>query len=158
MTKTAEAAKAFLDHRRIAVTGVSRDPANHGGNIVYTRLRDRGYEVAAINPNATEVEGDPCYPDLRSVPGGVEAVVIATSAQHADATMREAVDLGVTDVWMHRSFGAGSVSDSATAYGREHGVTVIDGGCPLMFGATSDGGHRFVCRLLTWTGKVPRTV
>lgn len=158
MTKTKDAAASFLSHRRIAVTGVSRDPANHGGNIVYTRLRERGYEVSAINPNAETVEGDPCYPDLRSVPGGVEAVVIATSAQHADATMREAVDLGITDVWMHRSFGAGSVSDTATAYGREHGVTVIDGGCPLMYGPTSDGGHRVMCRLLTWTGKVPRTV
>lgn len=158
MTTTKDAAQSFLAHRRIAVTGVSRDPANHGGNIVYKRLRERGYQVSAINPNAETVEGDPSYPDLRSVPGGVEAVVIATSAQHADATMREAVDLGITDVWMHRSFGPGSVSDAATAYGREHGVTVIDGGCPLMYGPTSDGGHRFMCRLLTWTGKVPRTV
>lgn len=158
MTKTADAAARFLSHRRIAVTGVSRDPSNHGGNIVYTRLRERGYDVAAVNPNAETVEGDACYPNLRSVPGGVDAVVIATSAQHADATMREAVDMGITDVWMHRSFGPGSVSDSATAYGREHGVTVIDGGCPLMYGPASDGGHRFMCRLLTWTGKVPRTV
>ncbi len=158
MTKTADAATSFLSHRRIAVTGVSRDPTNHGGNIIYKRLKERGYEVSAINPNAETVEGDPCYPNLHSVPGGVEAVVIATSAQHADATMREAVDLGITDVWMHGSFGAGSVSDTATTYGREHGVTVIDGGCPLMFGPTSDGGHRFMCRLLTWTGKVPRTV
>ena len=50
----------------------------HGGNVVYQRLRDRGYEVFAVNPNAEEVEGDPCYHDLRSIPGGVEAVVIAT--------------------------------------------------------------------------------
>ncbi|MGA7690312.1 MAG: CoA-binding protein, partial [Jiangellales bacterium] len=113
---------------------------------------------AAVNPNASSVEGDPCYPDLRSVPGGVDAVVIATGAAHAEGTMREAVDLGVTDVWMHRSFGPGSVSDAAAAYGREHGVTVIDGGCPLMYGPASDGGHRFMCRLLTLTGAVPRTV
>ena len=44
-------------------------------------LRERGYEVAAVNPNATEVEGDPCYPDLHSVPGGVEAVVIASNTE-----------------------------------------------------------------------------
>ncbi|MGA7690522.1 MAG: hypothetical protein WCA29_14955 [Jiangellales bacterium] len=72
--------------------------------------------------------------------------------------MREAVDLGITDVWMHRSFGPGSVSASAVVSGREHGVTVIDGGCPLMYGSASDGGHRFMCRLLTLTGAVPRTV
>ena len=155
--KTKDAAEQFLTHRRIAVTGVSRD-GQHGANAVYQRLRDRGYEVAAVNPHTESVEGDPSYPDLHAVPGGVEAVVIGTSAEHADATMREAVDLGITDVWMHRSFGAGSVSDSATAYGREHGVTVIDGGCPLMYGQTSDGGHRFMCRLLRLTGAVPRQV
>jgi predicted CoA-binding protein len=88
----------------------------------------------------------------------VEAVVIGTRPEHAEATMREAIDLGIRRVWMHRAFGAGSVSDGATALGRAHGVTVIDGGCPLMFGAASDGGHRFMCRLLTMTGKVPRTV
>jgi predicted CoA-binding protein len=156
--KTRDAAARFLAHSRIAVTGVSRDPTNHGGNIVYQRLRERGYQVAAVNPNAASVEGDPCYPDLRSVPDGVDAVVIATSAAHAEGTMREAVDLGITDVWMHRSFGPGSVSASAAEYGRQHGVTVIDGGCPLMYGPTSDGGHRFMCRLLTLTGAVPRTV
>jgi predicted CoA-binding protein len=156
--KTKEAAAHFLAHRRIAVTGVSRASEGHGSNVVYKRLRERGYEVVAVNPNAEQVEGDPCYHDLHSVPGGVDAIVIGTSAAHADGTMREAVELGITDVWMHRSFGPGSVSTSAAAYGREHGVTVIDGGCPLMYGPTSDGGHRFMCRLLSMTGAVPRTV
>ena len=156
--KTKQAAARFLAHRRIAVTGVSREGTNHGSNVVYQRLRQRGYDVVAVNPNADTVEGDPCYPDLHSVPGGVDAVVIGTSAAYADGTMREAVELGISDVWMHRSFGPGSVSQSAAEYGREHGVTVIDGGCPLMYGKASDGGHRFMCRLLTLTGAVPRTV
>lgn len=155
---TQQAAEEFLAHRRIAVTGVSRDPTNHGSNAVYQRLRDRGYDVFAINPNAAEVEGDPCYPNLASVPGGVEAVVIATRPERADDTVHEAVDLGIHDVWMHRAFGQGSVSESAVAYGREHGVRVIDGGCPLMFGECSDGGHRFLRRMMTLTGKVPRKV
>jgi predicted CoA-binding protein len=151
-----EAADAFLSHRRIAVTGVSRDAAAHGGNVVYKRLKERGYEVYAVNPNATEVEGDPAWPDLRSIPGGVDAVVIATRPEHADATMRACADLGISQVWMHRSIGGGSVSDAATAYGREHGIHVIDGGCPLMFDPVSDPAHkvmRFVCTL---TGAAPR--
>lgn len=153
-----EAAAAFLAHRRIAVTGVSRRPETHGSNFVYQRLRDRGYDVFAVNPNADRVEGDVCYPDLKSIPNGVEAVVIGTRPDHAEQTMRDCVELGVRHVWMHRAFGFGSVSDVATEYGRAHGVTVIDGGCPLMFGPTSDPGHkamRFVCTL---TGKVPRQV
>jgi len=137
MSKVAEAAKDFLSHKRVAVTGVSRSPADHGANVVYKRLRERGYDVVAINPNADTVEGDPCYHDLKSVPGGVEAVVIGTRPETADATMRECVELGIGLVWMHRLFGAGSVSSAAAEYGRSHGITVIDGGCPLMFPPTS---------------------
>lgn len=156
--KIADAAAEFLRQQRIAVTGVSRNPEGHGSNAVYTRLRDRGYTVFPVNPNAENVEGDPAYPDLASIPGGVDAVVIATSAEHAPQTMREAVDLGVEHVWMHRSFGAGSVSEQATRIGRDAGVRVIDGGCPLMFGPASDGGHRMMCRMMKLTGRVPREV
>lgn len=158
MTPIKQAAEEFLSHKRVAITGVSRDPSNHGSNVVYQRMRQRGYEVFAVNPNAETVEGDPAYPDLRSIPGGVEAVVIATAPQHAMQTMQEAVDLGISQVWMHRSFGGGSVEHSATVYGREHGVSVIDGGCPLMFGPTADGGHKFMRSMLRLTHNVPREV
>jgi predicted CoA-binding protein len=158
MIPTKIAATDFLALKRVAVTGVSANPQGHGSNAVYTRMRERGYTVFAVNPNSPTAEGDPTYPDLRSIPGGVDAVVIGTRPAHAEATMREAIDLGIRHVWMHRAFGAGSVSDAATRLGRENGVTVIDGGCPLMYGPTSDGGHRVMCRMLTWTGKVPREV
>lgn len=158
MTSIKDAAAEFLGCTRIAVTGVSANPQGHGSNAVYTRLRERGYQVFAVNPNSPTAEGDSTYPSLSAIPGGVEAVVIGTRPDHAEATMREAIDLGITRVWMHRAFGAGSVSGAATTLGRANGVTVIDGGCPLMFGPTSDGGHRFMCRMLTMTGKVPKTV
>lgn len=158
MISMKEAASEFLAKKRIAVTGVSRMPQGHGSNVVYQRLRSRGYQVFAINPNADEVEGDRCYPDLTSVPGGVEAVVIGTRPQIAEATMRECAELGIKYVWMHRSFGAGSVSDTATEYGRQHGIRVIDGGCPLMFDPTADLGHKAMRFVFTRTGKVPMQV
>ena len=158
MSKIKEAASEFLAKKRIAVTGVSRHPQNHGSNIVYQRLRDRGYQVFAVNPNADQVEGDPCYQDLMSIPGGVEAVVIGTRPERAEDTMRQCAELGIMHVWMHGAFGTGSVSASATAYGRERGITVIDGGCPCMFDPTADPGHKAMRVLLTLTGKVPRQV
>ena len=156
MQEINEAATAFLANKRVAVTGVSRAPKQHGSNTVYKRLRDRGYDVFPVNPNAETVEGDTAYPDLRSIPGGVEAVVIGTRPERADETMRECVGLGIKHVWMHRSYGAGSVSDSATAYGRRHGVTVIDGGCPCMFEPTADFGHK-VMRVV-YRGHIPKQV
>jgi len=158
MLSMKQAATQFLAKKRIAVTGVSRTPKGHGANIVYQRLRDRGYEVFAINPNAEQVEGDSCYPDLKSVPGGVEAVVIGTRPDTAEDTMRECVELGIGSVWMHRLYGAGSVSAAATEYGRQHGITVIDGGCPLMFDPTADPGHKMMRFVFTQTGKVPKRV
>jgi hypothetical protein len=153
-----DAAAEFLGKKRIAVTGVSHQPKGHGSNIVYQRLRSRGYEVFAINPNADEVEGDICFRDLKSVPGGVEAVVIGTRPEIAETTMRECADLGIRHVWMHRGPGAGSVSKTAAEYGREHDINVIDGGCPLMFGPTGDFGHKCLKAVLTLTGAVPRKV
>ena len=158
MVPMKQAAEEFLSHTRIAVTGVSRDPKTHGANMVYTRLRERGYDVVAINPNAETVEGDRCYPDLASVPGPVEAVVIGTRPETAEATMRECVELGINHVWMHRGPGKGSVSEKAAAYGREHGVTVIPGGCPCMFGPTADGGHKAMRWMLGLGGNVPKQV
>jgi predicted CoA-binding protein len=118
MPNIKEAESEFLSKKRVAVTGVSRNPKGHGSNIVYHRLRERGYEVFAVNPNADEVEGDSCYDDLGSIPGGVDAVVIGTRPEIAETTMRECAELGIKHVWMHRSYGAGSVSEAAADYGR----------------------------------------
>jgi uncharacterized protein len=151
-----EAASEFLANKRVAVTGVSRTPKTHGSNNVYRRLRERGYDVFAVNPNADQVEGDRSYPDLKSIPGGVEAVVIGTRPEIAEDTMRECAELGVKHVWMHRGPGAGSVSSAATDYGRRRGITVIDGGCPLMFEPTADFGHKIM--RFVYAGKVPKQV
>ena len=151
-----QAAAVFLASRRVAVTGVSRTPQTHGANNVYRRLRERGYEVFAVNPNTGQVEGDRCYRDLASIPGGVEAVVIGTRPGIAEDTVRECAELGIKYVWMHRGPGAGSVSAAATSYGRAHAITVIDGGCPLMFGPTADLGHKIM--RLVYAGHVPKQV
>src|SRR3954462_12110873 len=156
--RTKVAASQFLASKRIAVTGVSRTAQGHGSNVVYQRLRDRGYEVFAINPNTDTVEGDRCYPNLGAVPGGVDAVVIGTRPETAEATVRECADLGIRQVWMHRSMDAGSVSAAATQYGRMHGMTVIDGGCPLMYDPAADAGHKVMRCVLACTGKIPRNV
>jgi uncharacterized protein len=158
MPSIKEAAAEFLANRRVAVTGVSRTPTTHASNTVYKRLRERGYEVFAVNPNADEVEGDPAYHDLRSIPGGVDAVVIGTRPEIAEGTVRECAELGIKQVWMHRGPGAGSVSEAATAVGRERGITVIDGGCPCMFGPTADRGHKVMRFVFTLSGNVPREV
>jgi len=150
-----EAAEEFLAQRRIAVAGVSRDP-KQPANLIYRRLRDKGHEVFAVNPNATEIEGDPCWPDVGSVPGPLDGVVIVTTPEVAERVVADCASAGVPRVWLHRGLGPGSTSEAAVAACREHGIAVIPAGCPNMVGATSDPGHRCMCAMLKLSGKIPR--
>lgn len=152
-----EAVSEFMAQRRIAVAGVSRNP-KEAANLIFRKLRSAGYETFAVNPNAAEVEGDVCYPDIGSVPGGLDAVVIVTPPEVTEAVVRDCAAAGVRRVWIHRSFGRGSVSDEAVRYGREHGLEVIPGGCPMMFCQPVDVAHRCMRWVLRVTGGLPEPV
>jgi predicted CoA-binding protein len=152
-----EAVDDFLAQKRIAVVGVSRS-RNQAANMVYRGLRQANYEVFAVNPNADEVEGDRCHHDLKSIPEAVDAVVIATTSEVAEAVVRECAQQGISRVWMHRSFGKGSVSQQAADFCRENDITVIAGGCPRMFLPGADIGHRCMRWVLNLTGGLPKQV
>jgi len=154
MTTLREAAEEFLSQPRLAVAGVSRDP-KQPANLIYRRLRDAGHEVFAINPNADTVEGVTAYPTVDAVPGELDGVVVVTTPQMTDAVVDECVQVGVPRVWLHRGIGPGSVSERAIALCRESGTSLIRGGCPNMFGATSDPGHRCMRVMLAAGNKIP---
>ena len=154
MATLKEAVDDFLAQQRVAVVGVSRDSAQ-AANLVYRSLRKANYQVFAVNPNADEVEGDVCYHDLKSIPDGVAAAVVATTPDITDAVVRECAEAGVSRVWMHRSFGKGSVSKDAADFCRQRGITVIAGACPMMFLPGADVGHRCMRWMLKLTGGLP---
>lgn len=149
-----DAAREFLSCERIAVAGVSRD-RRQAANAIYRKLKSAGRTVFPTNPTAERVEGDPCFPDLRSIPDGVEAVVIATPRDAALQVVRECLALGVRRVWMHRSLGEGSVSDDAVRLCRESGITVIAGACPMMYIPPVDFGHKCLRTVLGWMRRLP---
>ena len=155
MTTLAEQVEDFLAQKRIAVAGVSRD-RNQPANAIFRKLRDSGHEVFATNPKTQKAEGAACYPDLASIPGGVDAVMIATPPAAGEKIVRQCSELGISRVWMHRSFGAGSVSEAAVDYCREHGISVIPGGCPMMFDEPVDVAHKCMRWFLGVTGKLPK--
>jgi len=155
--KLRDAAAEFLAQKRIAVAGVSRDE-KQPANLIYRRLRDAGHEVFAVNPATAEAEGDPCFTSVTDIPGGVDGVVIVTPAAASAGVVADCAAAGVPRVWLHRGMGPGSLSGEAVEACHDHGIVVIPGGCPNMFGATSDRGHRGMLRVLQLTGKVPRRV
>jgi predicted CoA-binding protein len=157
MTTLKQAAEDFLSQQRIAIAGVSRD-SKQPANLIYRRLRETGHTVFAVNPNAEEVEGDRCYDSVAGIPDGVDGVVVVTPAQASVDVVADCATAHVPRVWLHRGMGPGSTSEEAVALCKERGIRVIPSGCPCMFGATADPGHRCMRAMLRLTGKLPRVV
>lgn len=147
----------FLAQKRIAVAGVSRNNNHHpAGNLIYRKLKRTGHAVFAVNPNMQSFEGDPCYRDLQSIPGGVDGVVIVTRPETTEGIVRDCSDAGVRRVWMHQSMAKGSsVSPQAVEYCRQHDISVIAGACPMMYGPGVDFGHMCQRWIMSVTGGLP---
>jgi uncharacterized protein len=155
MSTLQEAATEFLASDGIAIVGVSRDTRN-AANAIYRKLKSGGARVVPVNGRSQEVEGDPCYPDLKSIPGGVQAVLVVAPPRAAVDVVQQCADLGIRRVWLHGTFGCGSVSAEAVALCRQKEIRVIAGACPMMFHAPVDGWHRCMRTVCGWFGRLPR--
>jgi len=123
----------LLSQRRLVVVGASRDPRKFG-NTIYRSLRDHGYDVTAVNPAVSEIDGEVCYPHLAAVPGDIDAVIVMVNESKAADIVRACIDRGVQRVWLFKGLGApGAVSDEALRLCEEHDIVVVPGACPLMF-------------------------
>src|SRR3954471_20762339 len=112
-SKLQEKVDDFLSQQRIAVAGVSHKSDSAGAaNVIYRRLRDSGYKVYAINPNADQVEGDHCYHSVKDIPDQVDGIIIATPESATDQVVHDCANKGVKRVWMHN--GLHSLGTSVT--------------------------------------------
>ena len=147
MAKLDPLVQDFLAQKKIAVVGVS-DKRETGCNLAYRKFKENGYAVSAVNPRLTSFEGDPCYPDLGSIPEKPDAVFILTNPNVTEQVVQQCIDLGIQRVWMHCLMGTKpglaasmtSVSPEAVQMCRENGIEVIPGSCPNQF-LEPDFGH-----------------
>jgi uncharacterized protein len=148
----------FLAQKRIAVAGVSgHEGAHPAANLIYRRLKGAGHEVFAVNPHLQSFDSDRCYSDVLSIDGGVDGVVVVTRPEITDRIVRDCGEAGVKRVWMHQSTKkTTSVSPRAVAYCREHGISVIAGACPMMYGEGVDVGHACMRWFLGVSGGLPK--
>jgi predicted CoA-binding protein len=152
-----EATQRFLAQKVIAVAGVSstnKDAANY----IFEKLKQTGYEAYAINPNATEIEGEKCYANLASTPKLPDAVVIAANPAASLSISRECAELGINHVWMHKSVDNGSYSAEAEEFCRDAGINLIPAGCPMMHLKPVDFPHKCIKWVLRTMGRLPKTV
>jgi hypothetical protein len=135
----------FIQGKRIAVVGVSRSGKKFG-NTIYSELKARGYQAFIVHPEAKEIAGERCYPNLAALRGSVDGVLICLPAAQAEKALRAAVAAGMQKIWLQQ----GAESPKVLAAARELGVEPISGKCILMYAQpvrSIHGFHRGVMKL-----------
>ncbi|MGA8149553.1 MAG: CoA-binding protein [Terriglobales bacterium] len=145
----------FLRQKRIAMVGVSRDPANFSVKL-FEELCRRGYDVVPVNPKTAQVQGRQCFARVQDIQPPVDGVLLMTSPGVTDAVVKDCAEAGVQRVWMYRAGGKGAVSPQAAEFCRKRGIRVVPGQCPFMFLGGTAGIHRFHGFIRKITGRYPR--
>lgn len=118
----------WVGRRTWAVVGASDNRAKFG-NRIYRVLRDRGYVVYPVNPAMATVEGDPAFPDVRSLPAGVEVLDIVIPPPRVPPVLDQAKEAGITRIWLQ----PGAESPDVLAHAAALGLDVIAGGpCAMV--------------------------
>ena len=146
--------EAFLQHRRLALVGVSQKQEDFS-RAVMRELVSLGYDIVPINRHGGTIEGRTAYARLVDLPEPVDGAIVMVPSAAAEGVVRDAAAAGVPRVWFHRGAGPGSSSREAVRAAEELGLGVIDGECPLMFVGHSKV-HRFHAAVRRIRGRYPR--
>jgi predicted CoA-binding protein len=112
------------DARVIAVVGCSDKPWRDSGHIAMF-LKSQGYRVYPVNPNHQTVNGDICYPDLKSVPEPIDIVDVFRNPAFVPEVVAEAIAVGAKSIWLQLG-----VSDpEAEQQAIEAGLDVVSDSC-----------------------------
>jgi len=141
----------FLEPKKLAIAGVSRNPKKFGHQ-VYDELKKRGYEVYPVNPQTSEIAGEKCYRSVSELPAGVNRMLIVTPKNETDAILREAVKKGITRVWVQQM----SETKDTVKIAKEYNVDLISKKCIFMFADPVTSIHKFHRTILQWFGRLPK--
>jgi predicted CoA-binding protein len=145
----------FLDLKRFAFVGVSRQPKDFS-RMLFREFLARGYQAVPVNPDASEIEGQPCFARLQEIQPPVEGVLFMTAPAVTDTLVRECPGAGIKHVWMYRAGGVGAATPDAIGFCESNGMGVIPGECPFMFLPGGAWYHRFHGLVKKIAGSYPR--
>jgi len=98
MTKQLPALDEIFAPRGVAVVGVSPVGRGFATGILSSLLAAHFPAIYPINPRYTEVMGLPCHPNLQSVPGVIDHVVVSIPAESALSLLDDCAAKGVKSV------------------------------------------------------------
>jgi uncharacterized protein len=118
--------ETMLEQKTWAVVGANQNPDKYG-NMIYRKLKRRGYTPFAVNPRYDTIEGDPCYPDLSSVPEKIQVVNMVVNPRIGKKVIEEAARLRIPYIW----FQPGTYSDELGTLAKQLGLEFVQA-CALV--------------------------
>ena len=154
VAKTHELIDDFMAQKRLTIIGVSRNEKDFS-RALFREFLQRGYDAIPVNPNATVVEGRRCFARVGDITPGIGSVLLMTPPAESAPLLREAIEAGVTRVWIYRTLGHRATHDDVVALCREKGIGLIEGYCPFMFFPEPQFFHRMHGFFLKLVGTYP---
>jgi predicted CoA-binding protein len=141
----------FFEPKKLAIAGVSRNKKKFGNN-VFMELRNKGYDVIPINPTAKEIDGVKCYSNVNELPPDIKSLLILTPKDQTDMVLREALNKGITNIWVQQM----SETDETIKLAEEYQVDIINKKCIFMFAEPVVGVHKFHRAIVKFFGRLPK--
>ena len=120
--------------------------------MVYDELKKSGYDLFPVNPNIGEINGEKCYSGIGELPGDVKHLFIATAKKDTDAVLREAIQKGMTHVWVQQM----SETPETMQIAADSNIQLIVKKCIFMFADPVKGVHKFHKCLMGLFGRLPK--
>jgi uncharacterized protein len=130
------AIEEFIKSKSIAVVGLSRSGRKFG-NSAFKELAKRGYEVFAVHPDAEDIAGTRCYPNLGALRGKVDGALVCIPPAAVPGVLREAAAIGLNNIWLQQ----GAESPEAIGLAKSLGLNFVTGRCILMYAPPVEGFH-----------------
>lgn len=143
----------FLEPRKMAMAGVSRNPKKFGGAI-FKELKEKGFDLYPINPNSDEIQGVKCYKSLAELPDDVKYLFIVTPKHETETIARSAVKKEMKMIWIQQK----SDTPDAVKIIEDAGIPLIYKKCLMMFASPVKSIHGFHRFLVKTFGGYPKMV
>lgn len=146
MSTIAQLRRILKENHTIAIVGLSADwyrPSYFAAKY----MQEHGFKIIPVNPKYTEILGEKCYPDLKSIPEKIDMVDVFRKSADCAPIAKEAVAIGAKVLWLQ----LGVENDEAKAIAESGGVEFVENRCVKIEYARLFGG-------LSWFGVNTRII
>ncbi len=151
MKTSKKSIEKFLEPRKMAIAGVSRDPKKFGYT-VFKELKSKGYQVYPINPNVDQVNGEPCFHAVSALPLDVRNLLIITPKTQTMQVVKEALEKGIDNIWIQQMSETREVLD----YLKDKELTLVFKECIMMWTEPVRSIHKFHRSIRNFFGMLPK--